>query len=134
VAATGFTVNNNTNITATTPPGTLGAASVIVTTPGGSNPANTLFTYVQPDIAVAQTGPLTDGVSTQAFYTTALGTGPTQTFTISNPGTALLTNLVLTKDGANAADFVVGALSGTGIPVGPAPSRLTSRLRPPPPG
>jgi len=37
-----------TEITATTPAGTAGTASVLVTTPGGTNAANTLFTYQTP--------------------------------------------------------------------------------------
>ncbi|MFO1201436.1 MAG: Ig-like domain-containing protein [Tabrizicola sp.] len=44
-AVTGFTVVNDTTITATTPAGTSGPVSVIVTTPYGSNMANTLFAY-----------------------------------------------------------------------------------------
>ena len=44
-AATGFTVVNATTITATTPAGASGPVSVIVTTPFGSNAANTLFAY-----------------------------------------------------------------------------------------
>jgi hypothetical protein len=44
--ATGISVVNPTTITATTPKGTAGAASVVVTTPGGSNAANTRYTFV----------------------------------------------------------------------------------------
>jgi hypothetical protein len=44
-AAAGFTVLNDTTITATTPAGASGPVSVIVTTPYGSNAANTLFAY-----------------------------------------------------------------------------------------
>ena len=46
VAATSFAVVNATTITATVPAGAAGAASVIVTTPAGSNAANALYTYV----------------------------------------------------------------------------------------
>jgi len=46
-AATAFTVDSATQITATTPARALGAVSVVVTTtPGGTNAANTLFTYI----------------------------------------------------------------------------------------
>jgi hypothetical protein len=46
VAATNVTVVSSTSITATTPAGTAGAnKSVLVTTPGGTNTGNTLFTY-----------------------------------------------------------------------------------------
>ena len=45
-AATNITIVSDTSITCTTPAGTVGTASVVVTTPGGANAANTLFTYV----------------------------------------------------------------------------------------
>ena len=48
VAATSVTVINSTTITATTPAGTVGTASVLVTTSIGTNAANTLFTYFIP--------------------------------------------------------------------------------------
>jgi hypothetical protein len=43
--APNFTVVNATTITATTPAGSAGAASVLVTTANGTNDANTLYTY-----------------------------------------------------------------------------------------
>ncbi len=46
-----FTVVDATSITATTPAGAAGAASVLVTVPGGTNPPNTLYTYVTPNNA-----------------------------------------------------------------------------------
>ena len=48
VNAASFTVVNDTTITATTAAGSAGSASVLVTTPGGTNSANTLFTYIVP--------------------------------------------------------------------------------------
>lgn len=45
VAATGITVVNATTITCTTPAGSAGPASVLVTAPYGTNAANTLYTY-----------------------------------------------------------------------------------------
>ncbi|NBQ70426.1 MAG: hypothetical protein EBU46_16985, partial [Nitrosomonadaceae bacterium] len=45
VAVTGLNFISSTQITATTPAGSLGSASVVVTTPYGANPANTLFTF-----------------------------------------------------------------------------------------
>jgi len=44
-AVLSFTVVSATSITATTPAGTAGTASVLVTTPSGTNSANTLYTY-----------------------------------------------------------------------------------------
>jgi len=45
VAATNVVVVNDTTITCTMPAGTVGTASVVVTTSGGSNAANTLYSY-----------------------------------------------------------------------------------------
>ncbi len=54
VAATNVTVIDANIITCTTPAGSVGAASVVVTAPGGSNAANTLFTYdVAPTVTAA---------------------------------------------------------------------------------
>ncbi|MBK7934610.1 MAG: VCBS repeat-containing protein [Acidobacteria bacterium] len=44
--------NSGTVITCTAPAHAGGAVSVLVTTPGGTNAANTLFTYVEPTISV----------------------------------------------------------------------------------
>ena len=48
VAATSVSIVNSTTITATTPVGSVGTASVLVTTSIGTNSANTLFTYFIP--------------------------------------------------------------------------------------
>lgn len=47
VAATGVTVVNDTTITCTTPAGSAGVASVLVTNGSGTNSSNSLFFYVQ---------------------------------------------------------------------------------------
>ena len=70
-------------------------------------------------IAVAQSGPLTDGAGSVAFGMVNVGSSSAPlTFTITNPGNADLTGLAATKDGPDAADFTVSALSGTSVPVG----------------
>ena len=48
VNATNVSVVSSTSITATTPAGTAGTASVLVTTPNGTNASNSLFTFVAP--------------------------------------------------------------------------------------
>jgi len=123
-AATGMTVVNATTITATTPAGTAGTASVVVTTPGGSNSANALFTYVAAPTVTAiapNTGTTAGGTSvtiTGTGFTGATGvtiggstaTGMTvvnaTTITATTParsaGTASL--LVTTVGGTNAAN------------------------------
>ncbi len=50
--ATNVIVVNATTITCTTPAGTAGARSVVVTTPVGANPANTLFSFFSPPAVV----------------------------------------------------------------------------------
>lgn len=126
-AATSVTVVNVNTITAITPAHMVGAVSVLVTTTAGTNSGNTLYTYLPPtpDIDVAQASPLTDGISTVPLNATLGGTSVPLTFTITNPGTANLTNLVVTKDGPGAADFMVSSLSSTGIPVGTGTATFT---------
>jgi hypothetical protein len=120
-AATNLVVVNSTTIICTIPAHAAGAVSVLVTNAIGTNAANTLFTYVipAPDIAVAQGGPLADGIGSVSLGSLPVGSssGPL-TFTITNPGTAELTGLAVSKDGPNAADYTLSALSATSIPVG----------------
>jgi hypothetical protein len=99
-AATSVIVVNSSTITCTIPAHVAGAVSVLVTNAVGTNAANTLFTYVipAPDIAVAQGGPLTDGIGSVSLGSLPVGSssGPL-TFTITNSGTAELTGLSVTK-------------------------------------
>jgi hypothetical protein len=91
-AATSFVVVNNTSITAVTPAGTPGTASVVVTTSGGSNSANSLFTYVAP--------PTVNSISPTSGPT-AGGTSVTITGTNFTGATGV------TFGGAAATSFVV---------------------------
>lgn len=63
----GWIVVNATTITTATPAGTVGTASVVVTTPSGSNADNKLFTYVASAPSVGgitpNTGPTTGGTN-----------------------------------------------------------------------
>ena len=71
-----------------------------------------IFSVPLPDIAVAQAGPLENGKSLD-FGPVLVGVSSAPlTFTITNTGNADLTGLVISKDGANSADFIVDA---TGI-------------------
>ena len=58
---------------------------------------------------------------TASFGTVVVPASTTKTFTLTNTGTASLTGLTITKDGTNAAEFTVGALSAA-PPVLPAGS------------
>jgi IPT/TIG domain len=65
-AATSFTVVSSTSITALTPAGSVGTASVLVTTPSGTNAANSLYTYVAPPTVSGispSSGPAAGGTS-----------------------------------------------------------------------
>jgi len=53
VPALGFSVINDTHINATTPAHAGGAVSVLVTTPQGTNAANSLYTFTAPVVASA---------------------------------------------------------------------------------
>lgn len=85
-AATAVTVVNATTITATTPAGTSGPVSVVVTTPFGSNVANTLFAY-RDNQTISFTDPadrgfvLNDSVPLAATATSGLAV----TFTSATP-------------------------------------------------
>jgi hypothetical protein len=80
-AVTSFYVNNATTITAVTPAGTAGAKSVLVTTSGGTNSANTLFTY---NTAVASTVVDFETAATGALATNATSfTSSSKTWTLT---------------------------------------------------
>ena len=86
-AATGVVVVNPTTITATTPSGTAGTASVLVTTPGGTNAANTLYTYVTPAPTVTGISP-TSGPTAGGTSVTITGTGFTGATAVTIGGAA----------------------------------------------
>jgi hypothetical protein len=91
-------VVSSTSITAVTPAGTSGSASVVVTDTAGSNAANTLFTY--------DAAPTITSVSPN--------NGPTSGATsITLTGTGFVTGATLTIGGASATSVVV--VSSTSI-------------------
>lgn len=84
-----------------------------------------------PEIVVTQTIALTDGAGSVDIGKVKLGdSGTARIFTITNPGTAALASLVLTKNGTNAGDFSVSSLSGTSIPVGSGTVTFTVTFTP----
>ena len=87
-ACTSVSVVSATSITCTTPPGTVGTASVVVTSNGQSNAGNTLFTYNVPTTTTtpATTAPATTAPATTAPVTTTAPSGPVNV-TSSNQAT-----------------------------------------------
>ena len=102
-SATTFTVINANSITATTPAHTVGAVNVAVTTPGGNNPANTLFTYVAT-LTLAATASATTQVG-QSYSQSNVASGGTTPYTYSVSAGALPAGTTL-----NAA---TGTVAGT---------------------
>ena len=88
-AVTSFTVVSSTSITAATPAKTAGTASVLVTTPGGTNAANTLFTYSAPSVVptVTSISP-TSGTTAGGTSITITGTNFTGATGVTIGGTA----------------------------------------------
>jgi len=113
-AATSVSVVNATTITCITPAGTAGTASVLATTPGGTNAANTFYTYVAPppSVTLSTANLLTTATTltiTGANFSTTPGNN-TVAFTPAGTGTvtaATATTLTVTS----LSGLTVGALS-----------------------
>lgn len=77
VAVTGLTVVSDTQITATTPAGTVGAADVVVTTLGGTDTLTGGFTYEPLPPPVPTVTAIAPGTGSEAGGTavTVTGTG-----------------------------------------------------------
>lgn len=89
-AATNVNVTSSTSLTATTPPGTLGVADVIVHTPGGdSAPLSGGFTYARTPV-VSSVTVIGDPVGTPARGPTTGGTPITIAGTDFHPNAAVL--------------------------------------------
>lgn len=119
-AVTSFTVLDTTTISANTAAGAAGPASVLVTTPAGTNSANTLYTYTGfPEMDILGDGvSIADGDSTPSLFdhteygSVGVSGGTQQRFYyVSNASGAGTLNLTGTPrvvvGGANAADFTV---------------------------
>lgn len=98
IAATNVSVVNATTITAKTgvSPAAQAACSVLVTTPGGTNGANTLFSYVvKPTISAVSSSTITAGVQTTITLTgTGFTAGTTVTYGASGTGTSPATTFI----------------------------------------
>ncbi|MEQ1752438.1 MAG: choice-of-anchor D domain-containing protein, partial [Prosthecobacter sp.] len=84
-----------------------------------------------PDIGVAQSSALTNEAGSVSLGTVTVGSsGAPITFTITNLGTATLASLAVAKDGTDAANFTVSALSAMSIPTGIGTSTFTVTFSP----
>ncbi|HWQ56646.1 MAG TPA: IPTL-CTERM sorting domain-containing protein [Bryobacteraceae bacterium] len=114
IAATSFTVVNATTITATVPAkSTAGAASVLVTTPGGSNAENTLYQYLGPPTITSispSSGPPAGGTAV-----TITGTGFTGATALTFGGIAATSFAV--ADATTIIATVPPSAAGTAGPV-----------------
>lgn len=109
--------------------------SVVVTAQDNSTKTYTIAVTRQPtlsEISVEQptNTVLTDGVSSISYGNVIVGTPATLTFTIRNLGSADLAGIAVTKDGANAADFIVTGPSATSLAPGGAGLTFTVALTP----
>lgn len=99
VACQSFSVNSPTSASCVVPPGTIGPASVVVTTAGGSNAANTLFAYKQPPPTVTTVSP-SNGPAAGGTTITITGTGFTNVTGITVGGQACASYTVVSNTSA----------------------------------
>jgi hypothetical protein len=120
VAATSFTVVNDTTITAVVPSGSAGATNIVVTGPAGTGTGSGLFTYAVPP-TVANVNP-SSGTTAGGTSVTITGTGFTGATSVTFGGTAATsytvnsaTQITATTPahGAGAVSVDVTALGGT---------------------
>lgn len=106
LAASSFTVNGDTSITATAPVHVAGAVDVVVVAPGGTATLTNGYTYVVPSIALSPSdGALAAGTLGLAYSQTVTASGGTAPYNYAVTSGALPAGLTL-----NAA---TGVISGT---------------------
>ncbi|MDR3468888.1 MAG: IPT/TIG domain-containing protein [Xanthobacteraceae bacterium] len=107
-AATGVHVVSSTTITATTPPGTVGAKDVVVTTPGGTVTAAAAFQYVTAAPTVTAVNP-NSGSALGGTAVTITGTNFTGATAVTFGGTAAATFTVVNATTISATTPAHGA-------------------------
>jgi len=122
-AATNVNYVSATSLTATTPAGTAGTASVLVTSTGGTNAANTLFTYYAAPTVSAVTGTADYGNIAGAKTVTITGTNFVSGATSVTIGGTAATNVAFVSStsltattpahAAGTASVVVTSAGGT---------------------
>lgn len=125
VAATNVTVVSATSITATTPAHAAGTASVLVTTPGGTNATNTLYTYVtipQATLTLTASPNALTATTTTSTLSTSGGAGTGAISYAMTAGTCTLSGSTVTAGSATetctvtatkAADSTYAAATAT---------------------
>ncbi len=115
-AAASVVVVSSTSITAATPAGTAGTASVVVTTSGGSNAANTLFTYIgSQTITFANPGtqtvgtPLTLSATASSGLTVGFTSTTTSVCTVSGTTATFIASGTCTIDANQAGNSTYAA-------------------------
>ena len=108
VSATSITVINSTTITATTPAHAAGTASVLATTPAGTNAANTLYTYFSvPNAPTVGTATPGNSQASVTFAPNGTGGSPITGYTVtSNPDS-------ISQTGTSSPITVSGLTNGT---------------------
>lgn len=115
-AATSVTVVSSTSITCTTPAHSAGTASILVTTPGGTNTANSLYTYLAAP-TVSSISP-TSGTVNGGTSVTITGTNFTSDSVVKFSGTtATITSVTSTS---------IVCTTPTGGGAGPASVQVTT--------
>ncbi|GGD98301.1 hypothetical protein GCM10010911_66370 [Paenibacillus nasutitermitis] len=105
-AATSFTVDSATQITAIAPAGSAGTVDVTVTTPGGASAISAAAQYTQ-FVLTYTISPLSDETFDALTADYASGTQETKTVTVTRTGTGDLASLVTTLSGTNASSFTI---------------------------
>ena len=122
-AATSFTVNSATQITATSPAGSAGAVDITVTTPGGTSATGAAdqFTYVTPAPTVSGVAP-NSGTTAGGTSVTITGTNFTGATAVTIGGnaatsvtvvSATIITVITPAHAAGAADVAVTTAGGT---------------------
>ena len=127
VAATSVTVVNATSITAITPAHAAGTASVLVTTPGGTNAANTLYTYVTPIPTLTSLTPNSGSVAGGAVVTIT-GTNFTGTTGVTIGGVAATSFSIVSATSITATTPAHAAGTASVVVTTPAGSNSTNTL------
>ena len=113
---TSFTVNSGSSITAVTPSGTVGTASVVVTNGSGSNAANSIYTYTTPPAPTITSVSPASGPAAGGNSVTITGTNLTSATSVTIDGaTAVVTANTATSITATAPSGSAGVAKNVAV-------------------